>query len=343
MKKLTMLLIILTGFAMSQSKQNHDYDHDHTMCGTDQLYEQLKITNPQFVEQTYAKIEEIRNSRMNYGTNEMERLEGSTLDIPVRFYVLYSNANDNVDNLAFDKIAANFDQINLDFKKLNPDGEHVPQSANPSTGTDANVDYSHYNARGEHNIRFVGYKGELTGSELIEGESIVRLQTSATITGVCSAMNAVGRPCPGETGFTNEPYMSIYIATLGSGLLGQAYYTYPHAVVLNESVGSVQNPGELSTYGRGRTLTHELGHNFTYPHTFNSTSCTSTPDFSDIPNQLSPNYSSELVESNGSWYGAGANNDCISNTGKGEQFMNYMDYVYDYNMVMFSKPTSYSR
>ena len=125
MKKLTMLLIILTGFAMSQSKQNHDYDHDHTMCGTDQLYEQLKITNPQFVEQTYAKIEEIRNSRMNYGTNEMERLEGSTLDIPVRFYVLYSNANDNVDNLAFDKIAANFDQINLDFKKLNPDGEHV--------------------------------------------------------------------------------------------------------------------------------------------------------------------------------------------------------------------------
>ena len=339
MKKLIIVFIFMTGIALSQSKQiqGHDNDHNHTMCGTDQLYEQLKITNPQFVEQTYAKIDDIRNSRMKYGSNEMERFESSTLDIPVRFYVLYSNANDSVDNLAFEKIAANFDQINLDFRKLNPDGEKVPQSANPSSGEDANVDYSHYNARGEHNIRFVGYKGELTGSELIEGESIVRIQTSNSIGGVCDAMNEVGRPCPGENGYTNEPYMSVYIATLGSGLLGQAYYTYPHAVVLNQSVGSVENPGELSTYGRGRTLTHELGHNFTYPHTFNSSSCTSTPDFSDIPNQLNPNYSADLVESNGSWYGAGALNECIANTGKGEQFMNYMDYVYDYNMVMFSK------
>jgi hypothetical protein len=191
MKKLIIVFIFMTGIAFSQSKQSqaHDNDHDHTMCGTDQLYEQLKITNPQFVEQTYAKIDDIRNSRMKYGSNEMERLESSTLDIPVRFYVLYSNANDSVDNLAFEKIAANFDQINLDFRKLNPDGEKVPQSANPSSGTDANVDYSHYNARGEHNIRFVGYKGELTGSELIEGESIVRIQTSNSIGGVCDAMN----------------------------------------------------------------------------------------------------------------------------------------------------------
>jgi len=342
MKKSIIITFLLLGFIYSQNKSmyGHDHDHDHTMCGTDQLYEQLKETNPEFVEQTFAHIEKLRQSRLKSGSNiEMQKPIGKrpTIDIPIRFYVLYSNANDNVDNLAFDKIAANFDQINLDFKNLNPDGEHVPQNPNPSTGTDANIDYAHYNARGTHDIRFVGYKGETTGAELIEGESIVRIQVSSSIGGVCDAMNAVGRPCPGETGYVyNEQYMSVYIASLGSGLLGQAYYTYPHAVVLNESVGSVENPGELSTYGRGRTLTHELGHNFTYPHPFAASSC-SSPIWSDVPVKTAPNYSAELVQdSNGNWYGSGGSNECIGTTNKGDQFMNYMDYVYDYNMVMFS-------
>ena len=29
-------------------------------------------------------------------------------------------------------------------------------------------------------------------------------------------------------------------------------------------------------------------------------------------------------------------NECIGTTNKGDQFMNYMDYVYDYNMVRLS-------
>ena len=166
----------------------------------------------------------------------------------------------------------------------------MPQSANPSS-IDGGVDYSHYNARGAHDIRFVGYR-EKPQAQLIEGESIVRMQVSSgSISGVCDAVRATGKACPGDDSddpngayVYNEQYMSVYIATLGSGLLGQAYYTYPHAVVLNESVGSVESPGELSSYGRGRTLTHELGHNFTYPHTFNESNCTQTSTFSDIPN-----------------------------------------------------------
>lgn len=349
MKKLCLILFFIASNILAQSidRHSHDHDHDHTICGTDELYEQLKITNPEFVEQTFKHIEKLRQSRMvpAKSTNEMQRPLGKRdrIEIPIRFYVLYSNASDPVDNLDKEKIAANFDQINLDFQNLNPDGQKVPQSANPSS-IDGGIDYSHYNARGTHDIRFVGYKGETTGAELIEGESIVRIQVSSSIGGVCDAMNAVGRPCPEETGYVyNEQYMSVYIATLGGGLLGQAYYTYPHAVVLNESVGSVENPGELSTYGRGRTLTHELGHNFTYPHPFNPTDCTdasgnSNQIWSDVPVKTEPNYSAELVQdSNGNWYGRGAGNECIgTDNDKGDQFMNFMDYVQDTNMVMFS-------
>ena len=51
-------------------------------------------------------------------------------------------------------------------------------------------------------------------------------------------------------------------------MLGQAYLGFPESVVLSGSVGSVENPGTTGGYNRGRTLTHELGHNFTFNHDF---------------------------------------------------------------------------
>ena len=62
----------------------------------------------------------------------------------------------------------------------------------------------------------------------------------------------------------------MYIAPLTGGLLGQAYLGWPESVVITGSVGSVENPGTISGYERGRTLSHELGHNFTYNHIFNA-------------------------------------------------------------------------
>ncbi len=64
-----------------------------------------------------------------------------------------------------------------------------------------------------------------------------------------------------------DGFLNIYIAPLTGGLLGQAYLGFPESVVLNDSsVGSVENPGTTGGYNRGRTLTHELGHNFTFNH-----------------------------------------------------------------------------
>ena len=57
--------------------------------------------------------------------------------------------------------------------------------------------------------------------------------------------------------------MNIYIAPLTGGLLGQAWLGFPESVVLTESVASVENPGSVNNYDCGRTITHELGHNFT--------------------------------------------------------------------------------
>ena len=111
-------------------------------------------------------------------------------------------------------------------------------------------------------------------------------------------------------------------------MLGQAYLGFPESVVLNDSVGSVENPGTAGGYNRGRTLTHELGHNFTYPQPFAASSC-SSPIWSDVPAKTEPNYQASLVQegTTGNWYGNGAGNECIGTTNKGDQFMNFMDYV----------------
>ena len=53
----------------------------------------------------------------------------NTIYVPVVFHVLYYNAGDNTS--AF-QIGANFDQINLDFQNLNPDGDEIPSAPNPS-------------------------------------------------------------------------------------------------------------------------------------------------------------------------------------------------------------------
>ena len=348
LKKLFVVLLFI-GVSFAQHNHNH---HDHSLshnehgeeyirCATDELEQELQLLRPEFIAERDAQIEKARKLLRDNPQWRTDASTQNTIYVPVVFHVLYYNAGDNTS--AF-QIGANFDQVNLDFQNLNPDGDEIPSAPNPSDAPyDPGIDYSHQAVRGTHNVVFVGAAGETEGSQLVEGTTILRYQINqSSVGGVSDASSIAGSTTPdqstwpGGSGGYKNGYLNIYLAPLTGGLLGQAYLGFPESVVLNDSVGSVENPGTTGGYNRGRTLTHELGHNFTYPHTFNSSTCTSTPDFSDIPNQLSPNYSANLVEDSGSWYGDGANNDCESNTGKGEQFMNFMDYVYDYNMVMFS-------
>ncbi|GIT66412.1 MAG: hypothetical protein Ct9H300mP24_7900 [Candidatus Neomarinimicrobiota bacterium] len=45
----------------------------------------------------------------------------------------------------------------------------------------------------------------------------------------------------------------------------------------------------------------------------------------------------EWPAGSGNFYGRQAENSCISSSGKGDQFMNYMDFSYDDQMRMFSE------
>ena len=331
------LLTLFFSFLLAQHSHSHD---EFTRCATDELEQELQLLNPDFIAKRDAQIlkaqELIRNNPQWRTSNNSQ----NTIFVPVVFHVLYASASDNIS--AF-QIGENFDQINLDFQNLNPDGDEIPSAPNPSDAPfDPGVDYSHQAVRGTHNVVFVGSLGESTGAQLIEGQTIRRYNISqSTVSGVGEA-SSLASSTPTDSGIQGgyqDGFLNIYIAPLTGGLLGQAYLGFPESVVLGGSVGSVENPGTTGGYNRGRTLTHELGHNFTFNHVFNSSSCGNNL-WSDIPAQTVNNRGANIYEwpsGSGNFYGRSAENSCISTSGIGDQFMNYMDYVYDDQMRMFSE------
>ncbi len=351
LKKLFVVLLFI-GVSFAQHNHNH---HDHSLshnehgeeyirCATDELEQELQLLRPEFIAERDAQIEKARKLLRDNPQWRTDASTQNTIYVPVVFHVLYYNAGDNTS--AF-QIGANFDQINLDFQNLNPDGDEIPSAPNPSDAPyDPGIDYSHQAVRGTHNVVFVGAAGETEGSQLVEGTTILRYQINqSSVGGVSDASSIAGSTTPdqstwpGGSGGYKNGYLNIYLAPLTGGLLGQAYLGFPESVVLNDSVGSVENPGTTGGYNRGRTLTHELGHNFTFAHIFNSNNC---GDYihSDIPPQFVNNRGANIYEwpaGSGNFYGRDAENSCISSTGKGDQFMNYMDYVYDDQMRMFSE------
>lgn len=334
------LLPIIALFSLSFSQHVHDDHRDWVRCAADELEQELQLLHPEFIAERDAQIlkgQQLLRQNPQWKTDLNSQ---NTIYIPVIFHVLYANAGDNVSAA---QIGANFDQINLDFQNLNPDGDEIPSAPNPSDAPyDPGVDYSHQARRGTHNVVFVGAQGETSGDQLVEGVTIRRYSISqSSVSGVSEASSlasATATDSGADSGYQNG-FLNIYIAPLTGGLLGQAYLGFPESVVLDESVGSVESPGTAGGYNRGRTLTHELGHNFTFNHVFNSQNCGDVL-WNDVPAQTTNNRGANIYEwptGSGNFWGRDGENSCISSTGKGDQFMNYMDYVYDDQMRMFSE------
>ena len=334
------LLVLIALFSFSFSQHVHDDHRDWIRCAADELEQELQLLHPEFIAERDAEILKGKRLLQQNPQWRTDLSSQNTIYIPVIFHVLYANAGDNVSAA---QIGANFDQINLDFQNLNPDGDEIPSAPNPSDAPyDPGVDYSHQAVRGTHNVVFVGAQGETSGDQLIEGVTIRRYSISqSSVSGVSEASSLASNTSTdsGAAGGYQNGFLNIYIAPLTGGLLGQAYLGFPESVVLDESVGSVESPGTAGGYNRGRTLTHELGHNFTFNHTFNSSNC---GDYlwNDVPAQYVNNRGANIYEwpaGSGNFWGRDGENSCISSTGKGDQFMNYMDYVYDDQMRMFSE------
>jgi hypothetical protein len=133
----------------------------------------------------------------------------------------------------------------------------------------------------------------------------------------------------GADPWPTSKYLNLWVCSLGRGLLGYAQFPGGPAatdgvVILNRAFGTkgiVKPPFNL-----GRTATHEVGHWLNLRHVWGDTEhCEGTDFVSDTPNQQRPNYGKPKFP-----------HITCGNGPSGDMFVNYMDYVDDAAMVMFT-------
>lgn len=119
-------------------------------------------------------------------------------------------------------------------------------------------------------------------------------------------------------------FLNIWVCEIGGGILGYAQFPggslATDGVVIGSDFLGENTAGGV--YGHGRTATHEVGHWLNLRHIWGDGRCRQDDFVADTPSSDAPNYGCPSYPTV----------NCKSN----DMTMNYMDYVYDDCMYMFS-------
>jgi hypothetical protein len=134
----------------------------------------------------------------------------------------------------------------------------------------------------------------------------------------------------GADPWPSRRFLNVWACSLGDGLLGYAQFpggrgATDGVVVLNTAFGA--GGSAVPPFDKGRTATHEVAHWLNLFHIWgdDGTGCGGSDEVADTPNQADENI------------GTPAFPQISCNNGPhGDMFMNYMDYVDDAAMFMFT-------
>lgn len=224
-------------------------------------------------------------------------LSDGTVEIPVVVNVLYRTTAENISDA---RIAEQIAVLNKDFGATNSDITKIPSEFSSV-------------AAGDTKVRF----------RLVK---TVRKSTTVRTWRTNDAMKKSSTKGIDATDPTQ--YFNIWIVGSMSGILG--YATFPESsglwndgVVLAAPYTGVT--GATSPYNLGRTATHEVGHYLNLRHIWGDATCGSDL-VTDTPTQTGANYGKPTYP---------LMNTC-GGVSRSVMFMNYMDYVDDAAMFMFS-------
>lgn len=231
--------------------------------------------------------------------NAMRVLADGTLEIPVHVNVLYNKTAENVSNA---QIQSQIDVLNEDFGGYNPDYSDIP-----AIFQDA--------ASGDIKIRFVWSQ-----------ENTTRKKTNKRS---WRTNDDIKKSSRGGIDPTNcSTTLNIWVGVLSNNILGYAQFPGGNCatdgVVIHTNAFGRGNYALFSSFNKGRTATHEVGHYFNLRHIWGDATCGN--DFvADTPTHNTSNGGCPTFPHYSTCSGTPV-----------EMTMNYMDYTNDACMYMFT-------
>ena len=234
--------------------------------------------------------------------NRVQLRGGQQITIPVVVHVVSASVTDA-------QVLSQIEALNRDYNKLNTDANKVPSEF---IGLMADCE-----------IKFQ-LAARTPDNEPTSG--ILRHKSSRTEWG---GQDDVKKPLRGGFAPWNaSKYLNIYVCSIGNGVLG--YASFPGTPA--EVDGVVIDPTAFGTTGTarrpfnvGRTCVHEVAHWLNLYHMWGDNNC-GDDRCSDTPQQKEAHYG-DLTK---------ATYSTCSGTQTRDMSMNFMDYVNDASMVMFS-------
>ncbi len=274
-------------------------------CGSLECYFRLVDRYPQY-RFNQAAIDSFARTFVESGRAD---LRTGPVTIPTVVHVVHRTADENISNA---QINSQIAVLNKDFTATNADLNKVPAPFEPLVGNPQ--------------IKFALASTDPAGNAT---SGITRTQTTATSFGIDNGVKspATGGVKPWDT----TRYLNIWVCTLGDDLLGYAQFPggppeTDGVVILNTAFGTTGTASD--PFHKGRTTTHEVGHYLNLSHIWGESrisNCTDSDFVDDTPNQFGPNRSKPTFPKLS-----------CNNAPNGDMFMNYMDYVDDEAMFMFT-------
>lgn len=275
-------------------------------CGTMSVHQRLLEIHPEFrLRQT--ELEQATAMRMALGLEAM-RKAAVPITIPVVVHVVYNTPDENVSAA---QIKSQIKALNSDYSAKNPDKTKVPEVWKGL-------------------VSKLGVKFSLASQDPGGKPTTGITRTKTTRTSFLDTDNSVKSASTGGANpWPSDRYLNIWVCTLADSILGYAQFPGGPAatdgvVILNTAfgtMGSAQAPFNL-----GRTATHEVGHWLNLRHIWGDTEdCSGSDLVSDTPNAAGPNFGKPKFP-----------HVSCGNGPNGDMFVNYMDYVDDDSMFMFT-------
>ncbi|PZU86268.1 MAG: zinc metalloprotease [Chryseobacterium sp.] len=277
-------------------------------CGTDKKMAEFFAANPVAAANKQALKDFLVNNK-----SQVNRKAG-VVTIPVVVHVLYSTTAMNISDA---QIASQMKVLNDDFRKLNADFNTVVPAAFKGVAADMELAFC-------------------LATKKPDGSPTTGIERKS----VASSFNFNNNyyKSSGLTSWDTTKYLNIWVGNMTT-YLGWAYLpdnagaTDDGLAIGYKYFGTI---GSLdATYNKGRTATHEIGHYFGLEHIWGSAnddndtcgSSTNNDYCADTPNTYQAYYGRPTYPNN--------TYTCTSTT-TGAMFMNYMDYVDDVAMAMFT-------